>query len=131
MSPIGVLETALYTSDLEVAEAFYTTVMGLELDSKAEGRHLFFRCGRGMLLVFDPAATSVQGPVPPHGATGPGHVAFSVADGDLEDWAAHLRESNVEIEADIAWPGGGRSLYFRDPGGNSLELTSPRIWGMA
>ena len=130
MSPDGVLETALYASDLQSAEAFYTTVLGLELDSAVEGRHRFFRCGSGMLLVFDPHATSVPGPVPMHGATGPGHVAFSVPEDDLDRWAGRLAENGVEIEADIDWPGGGRSIYFRDPEGNSLELSSPRIWGL-
>lgn len=130
MSPHGVLETALYASDLASAEAFYTTVLGLELDSKVDARHVFLRCGSGMVLIFDPSATSVPGPVPAHGTTGPGHVAFSVADDDLDSWAAQLRENDVEIEADIEWPGGGRSLYFRDPAGNSLELTSPRIWAL-
>ena len=36
-----------------------------------------------------------------------------------------------EIEKDVAWPNGGRSLYFRDPAGNCLELASPLVWGMA
>ena len=130
MSPSGVLETALYARDLQKAEAFYTAVLGLELDSKVEGRHLFFRCGSGMLLVFDPRTTSQPGPVPAHGATGPGHVAFSVPEAELERWADHLRRSDVTVEADIDWPRGVRSLYFRDPEGNSLELTSPRIWGL-
>jgi catechol 2,3-dioxygenase-like lactoylglutathione lyase family enzyme len=130
MSPTGVLETALYARDLQEAEAFYTAVLGLELESKVEGRHVFFRCGSGMLLVFDPRATSQPGPVPAHGATGPGHVAFSVPEAELERWADHLRRSDVPVEADIDWPRGGRSIYFRDPEGNSLELTSPRIWGL-
>jgi catechol 2,3-dioxygenase-like lactoylglutathione lyase family enzyme len=130
MAPNGVLETALYASDLEAAEAFYTTVLGLELDSKVAGRHVFFRCGGAMLLVFDPRVTVQAGPVPAHGATGPGHVAFSVSEAELDRWAEHLRRNDVEIEADIAWPGGGRSIYFRDPDGNSLELAPPRIWGL-
>jgi predicted enzyme related to lactoylglutathione lyase len=36
----------------------------------------------------------------------------------------------VAIEKIVDWPGGGRSLYFRDPAGNSLELATPRIWGI-
>ncbi|MEE9589465.1 MAG: glyoxalase/bleomycin resistance/extradiol dioxygenase family protein, partial [Hyphomicrobiaceae bacterium] len=30
---------------------------------------------------------------------------------------------------DFEWPGGGRSIYFRDPSGNCLEIAEPRIWG--
>ena len=40
-----------------------------------------------------------------------------------------LRPS-VEIEAEFEWPQGGRSIYFRDPAGNSVEFAEPRIWGL-
>jgi catechol 2,3-dioxygenase-like lactoylglutathione lyase family enzyme len=123
----GILETALYAGDLGAAEDFYERVLGLELESRAPGRHAFFRCGEAMLLVFDPATTSRSaGPVPAHGATGPGHVAFAVD--DIDEWPERLRRAGVAVEADFEWPGGGRSVYFRDPAGNSVELTTPRIW---
>jgi len=128
---VDVLETALYSSDLAAAEDFYRRVLELELESKVPGRHVFFRCGDGMLLIFDPAATARSGPVPSHGAAGPGHVAFAVENEDaLATWPERLRRAGVEVEADVEWPGGGRSIYFRDPAGNSLELTTPRIWGL-
>jgi catechol 2,3-dioxygenase-like lactoylglutathione lyase family enzyme len=132
VTPLGVLETALYADDLDEAEGFYSTVLDLALDSKADGRHLFFQCGQGMLLIFDPAATAAEGgPVPPHGATGPGHVAFAVAASELDGWIDQLEQHGVDIEARVDWPAGGRSIYFRDPAGNSLELTTPQIWGLA
>lgn len=131
VTPLGVLETSLYADDLRRAEQFYSNVLDLELDSKAEGRHLFYRCGQAMLLIFNPEATAADsGPVPNHGAIGPGHVAFSVDASAIEDWIAQLERGGVEIEARVDWPGGGRSIYFRDPAGNSLELTSPQIWGL-
>jgi catechol 2,3-dioxygenase-like lactoylglutathione lyase family enzyme len=36
----------------------------------------------------------------------------------------------VAIEQEMDWPRGGRSFYFRDPAGNSLELATPKIWGL-
>jgi hypothetical protein len=30
----------------------------------------------------------------------------------------------------VEWPGGGRSIYFRDPAGNSVELGTPAIWAI-
>jgi catechol 2,3-dioxygenase-like lactoylglutathione lyase family enzyme len=84
-----------------------------------------------MLLVFDPDTTSVKaGEVPEHGARGPGHVAFAVADDDFDTWLTELAASGVQIEASIGWPSGGHSIYFRDPAGNSVELTTPSIWGI-
>ena len=131
MTPLGVLETSIYADDLHEAEAFYSTVLDLELDSKADGRHLFYRCGQAMLLIFNPNVTAATtGPVPQHGATGPGHVAFSVHATDLDAWIEQIASRGVEVEACIDWPAGGRSIYFRDPAGNSLELTTPQIWGL-
>ena len=45
-------------------------------------------------------------------------------------WRAHLEAKGIAIEADFEWPGGGRSIYFRDPAGNAIEFAEPRIWGI-
>jgi catechol 2,3-dioxygenase-like lactoylglutathione lyase family enzyme len=34
------------------------------------------------------------------------------------------------IEAEVEWPKGGRSIYFRDPSGNSLEFAESKIWNL-
>ena len=126
-----VLETCLYADDLNAGERFYTGVLGLEVESRAEGRHVFFHCGGAMFLLFNPAATEhASGPIPPHGAHGQGHVAFAVRQEDISSWRAQLQEHGVALEAEVTWPSGGTSLYFRDPAKNSVELTSPGIWGL-
>jgi len=124
-----ILETSVYTSDLAQAESFYQKVLGLELFAKETGRHVFFKCADQMLLLFNPEKTSLETAVP-HGSHGPGHVAFAVALGELDQWPGRLKQHGVEIEKDIRWPGGGRSIYFRDPAGNCLELASPLLWRM-
>lgn len=136
MTPSGILESALYATDLDAAERFYTEVLGLERIAKVEGRHIFFRCGEGVLLIFNsdetetPPAPDARLPVPPHGARGPGHLCFRAVGEEISQWRAHLEAMGVGIEADFNWPGGGRSIYFRDPAGNSLEFASPTIWGL-
>jgi len=125
-----ILETSLYVDDLARAELFYEKVLGLELFAKEAGRHLFFKCANQMLLVFNPAKTRLDTEVAPHGATGPGHVAFAVPLAELDLWVAHLKEHGIEVEKDVHWPGGARSIYFRDPAGNCLELASPLLWRM-
>lgn len=126
-----VLEVALYARDLDAAEAFYGEVLGLERIAAVPGRHVFFRCGARVVLVFHPDATRASTELPPHGAEGAGHVAFAARDDELPGWRAQLARHGVAVEAEVEWPRGGRSLYFRDPAGNSLELASPRIWGLA
>jgi len=132
----GVLETCLYAADLAAAERFYADVIGLAAFARVDGRHVFFRCGAGVLLVFNPETTSrapgaVAGvPVPAHGTHGAGHVAFAVPERELDAWRARLTEREVPVEAEIHWPRGGRSLYVRDPAGNSVELATPTIWNL-
>lgn len=111
-------------------------VLRLTPFARARGRHVFFHAGPGVFLVFaaDVTATTpgaVGGvPVPAHGARGAGHVAFAVDEDALPQWRSHLATHGIAIEAEIAWPRGGRSLYVRDPAGNSVELATPRIWGL-
>jgi catechol 2,3-dioxygenase-like lactoylglutathione lyase family enzyme len=125
-----ILETILYVDDLDAAERFYGGLLGLALDSRKDGIFVFFRCGNGMLLLFDPKASRRSRAVPAHGTEGAGHVCFAVAEADLDAWQARLGAAGVEIEQEAAWPRGGRSFYFRDPAGNSLEIASPSIWGL-
>lgn len=131
----SVLEACLYVDELEAAEAFYAGVLGLTVHAKLETRHVFFRCGNQMVLLFKPEATadpnlSLRG-LGAHGAHGPGHLAFGVSDEELERWRAHLQGHGVEIEQEIDWGGDkGRSIYFRDPAGNSLEFATPALWGL-
>lgn len=131
--PPFLLEAALYAADLDAAEAFYGGVIGLEKLTRVDGRHVFFRVGNGVLLIFNPDETEKPPrnpalPVPSHGARGPGHVCLAMPGEALERWRKRLQEAGVEIEADFTWPNGARSIYVRDPAGNSLELAEPRLW---
>lgn len=136
MQPKAILETALYTRDLAAARAFYGEVLGLPVIAEVSARHVFFRVGAGVLLVFDPEATEVPShnpalPVPVHGARGPGHVCFRAETAaELDAWKVQLLAQGQTIEHEHDWPGGGRSIYLRDPAGNSVELAEARIWGL-
>jgi catechol 2,3-dioxygenase-like lactoylglutathione lyase family enzyme len=127
----GVVETALYVPDLDQAESFYHGVLGLPVIGKEPGRHVFFRVGAAsVLLVFLPEVTLKGGVLPAHGGRGPGHVALGVKTEALERWRERLRANDVPVEQEVNWPRGGRSIYFRDPAGNSVELLTPGLWGL-
>lgn len=136
MQPSAILESALYVTDLDAAEAFYRDVIGLERIARVDGRHVFFRCGQGVLLLFNAEATKnapppdAKLPVPPHGTVGEGHLCFAASAGEIDEWKAALEQRGIVIEADFEWPQGGRSIYLRDPSGNSIEFAEPRIWGL-
>ncbi|WP_420960767.1 VOC family protein [Brucella sp. IR073] len=135
MQPAAVLESALYVTDLPRAVAFYRDVLGLELVREPDHRNAFFRCGAGVVLLFNadetikPPAPGAL-PVPTHGTRGAGHLCFRADRAEIPLWKAHLEASGVEIESEVEWPNGAHSLYFRDPSGNSLEFGEPELWNM-
>ncbi len=132
--PGTILEAAVYAADLDLAEAFYGTLLGLPRLQRVDDRHVFYKVGSGVLLVFNPERTEMPPtnprlPVPPHGARGPGHVCFAMPRADIDALRARLIAAGVEIETEFDWPNGARSLYVRDPDGNSVEFAEPWLWG--
>ena len=70
------------------------------------------------------------GVIPSHGGSGSSHLAFSIASDDVTPWAHRLEAEGITIESVVNWPGGARSLYFRDPDGHLVELMSPGFWSI-
>lgn len=126
----SITETAIYGDDLGAAEEFYRDVLGLELLGKEPGRSVFFCVGpASVLLIFNPTETLQGDNLPPHGTTGPGHFAMGILPELFDAWRQRLLNKGVAIEKEKSWDRGGRSLYFRDPAGNVVELATPGIWG--
>jgi catechol 2,3-dioxygenase-like lactoylglutathione lyase family enzyme len=126
---VTIYETVLYAPDPRAAAAFYRDSLGLEQLGDPDELSAVFRLSEGgVLLIFDPLRSSQPGrPVPSHGTAGPGHLAFGLEPGGYEAAVAALREAGVEIEREVDWER-GRSVYFRDPAGNSVELVDGDIW---
>jgi catechol 2,3-dioxygenase-like lactoylglutathione lyase family enzyme len=128
MQPSKIFETVLYAEDLAAAERFYHEALGLEVIER-NNLTVVFRCGGGVLLIFDPRkSAAADRDVPSHGSTGVGHVAFAAKPEDLDAWREQLRQAGVPIEHEVDWDEGGHSIYFRDPAGNVVELAPPTIW---
>jgi catechol 2,3-dioxygenase-like lactoylglutathione lyase family enzyme len=127
---VGVYETVLYSSGVPETARFYADLPGVRLLREPDDFSAALRLpDGGVLLIFEPGhASKPDRGVPSHGATGPGHVAFSVEVGTLDAFAADLRARGIEIEQEITWSRGGRSVYVRDPAGNSVELIEGEAW---
>lgn len=129
-----ILETALYVDDLDRATAFYRDVMGLRV-LDAGPRLVAIDAGHAsVLLLFKRGATlqgvnlGTEGYIPPHDGNGPVHLAFAIRREELGAWAHHLMEHGVFVESRVLWDRGGKSLYFRDPDGHSVEIATPGVW---
>ena len=127
----AIIETAIYVDDLDATERFYRDSFGLRVIATEAGRHVFFQVGaNSVLLTFIGDATLKGDHLPSHGAKGPGHFALGIEADALDTWREHLRANGIVIEKEMQWPLGGKSLYFRDPAGNSAELVTPGVWGL-
>lgn len=134
MQAKAILETVIYAGDPQEAGRFYKCVFGLEEVQSIDGRFEFLRCGGQMLLIFNPEATrdpAHQSGIPAHGADGAGHLCFRAEDAaELDRWRARLEELGTPIEREQLWKNGARSIYLRDPAGNSVEIAEAAIWGL-
>ena len=127
-----VLEAALYFDDLDAAQHFYEQVLGLKPIFGDQRLHAY-AIGNTVLLLFLRGSSLHTlhlpgGTIPPHDGLGDVHVAFAVGKEELPAWERHLAEHNVPIEGRTHWPKGSISIYFRDTGGNLLELATPGLW---
>jgi catechol 2,3-dioxygenase-like lactoylglutathione lyase family enzyme len=128
---LGVYETVLYASDPAAAAGFYRDVLGLQQLGRDDHPAVFRLSDGNVLLIFDPRVSSEPGrPVPSHGTAGPGHAAFRLDPGAYDAALAALRDRGIAIEREVDWER-GRSLYLRDPAGNSVELVDGDIWPLA
>lgn len=123
-------ETCLYVNDLEASKKFYNGKLGLEVITKVENRHIFFRAGSSVLLCFLPEATRTESSLPPHFASGHIHLAFEVSAEEYDLWKEKIQRENIEIIQEQSWGKRLKSFYFRDPDGHLLEIIPVGIWEM-
>ena len=127
------LEFGLYVQDVSRASAFYHRLFGFPVLISKERIAALDVEGKQILLLFKHGASSEAmkvpgGVLPGHDGEGTSHFAFAIQESDMLQWEQWLREQDVEVESEIEWERGGRSLYFRDPDGHLLELVTPDTW---
>jgi catechol 2,3-dioxygenase-like lactoylglutathione lyase family enzyme len=123
----GILETALYVSDVARSRRFYEGLFGFR--TIAEGPRLTALAVREgqVLLLFRKEASRGLGSTA-HDGDGQLHLAFAIAAADLAAWDARLAAANIAIVERKAWDLGGQSFYFRDPDNHLIELATPGVW---
>ena len=127
-----IVETSVYSSDLEKMKEFYVDKLGLEFVSEQRGRHVFLKTDKNMLLIFNPEITAVEKETI-HGVTTPPsmvHIAFEIEAEEYEEAKELLAQNNIQVEKEIAWENDikSKSIYFRDPAGNLAEFITRNHW---
>jgi len=125
----GILESALYVTDVARSAQFYERIFGFQVISEFEGRGCAMQAGnRQVLLLFKKGASRTV--KSPHDGDGELHLAFAVPAAELSGWETWLAQNNITVEERRTWELGGRSLYFRDPDRHLVELATPGIWSI-
>ena len=111
------LHTAILVADLEKAEHFYGTVLGLSrCDRNLKFPGIWYQVGNSQVHLMQNDAFSA--PLFNEQKWGRNaHLAFSVA--DLEVAKAELLQHNCEVQMSSS---GRAALFTRDPDGNIVEL---------
>jgi catechol 2,3-dioxygenase-like lactoylglutathione lyase family enzyme len=128
----GIVETCINVSEMRRARQFYESFFGFEVMEHSD-RFCAFRVGPDVLLLFtqgtsDEPISVTGGVIPPHNTVGAAHFAFAVSGEELEIWSTRLSDRGIKVESEVVWTRGGRSIYFRDPDDNLVELVSAGIW---
>lgn len=130
---------ARVTHDVAATADFYSRILGMDIASTIMDDHvpstgdafpyfhIFFRMADGSTLAFFECAELPAPARPSHPAYDIfDHVALQVPDvATLRRWKDWLLEQRVQVLGPVDHKGLLQSIYFRDPNGYRLELTTP------
>ncbi|ANL70448.1 glyoxalase/bleomycin resistance protein/dioxygenase family protein [Rhizobium phaseoli] len=115
----------LTVADITATCDFYSRILGMSVETFADGRKAL-KFGRQKINLhqagheFEPKAR--------HATPGSGDLCF-IAETPLADVIAHLQTGGIVIEEGPVERTGAsgrlRSVYFRDPDGNLIEVSNP------
>jgi catechol 2,3-dioxygenase-like lactoylglutathione lyase family enzyme len=111
--------------DVDASIAFYTELLGFEVNMSAAPAFADVRRGNLRLLLSGPASSAGR-PMADGTTPGPGgwnRLHFHVE--DLEKEVSRLRERGATFRNDIVAGPGGKQVLLQDPSGNFVELFEP------
>lgn len=139
LTPAMLNHAAWVTHDVAATHDFYTRIMGMKLASTVIDDHvpstgdefpyfhIFFKMGDGSTFAFFEA----PGLPPPAKSTHPAydifnHIALEVPTReDIMKWYNWLKQNGLDVIGPTDHKGLILSIYFHDPNGVRLEITTP------
>ena len=122
---LGIDHAAINVSDLGRAMEFYTKVLGLKVTRREPsklGVEYFLDCGASLMGLIQGKPEEGEHFLNDSGLGG-NHISFRIRKADFDRAVDELKKHNVQIlfskKREKSW-----SVYFLDPDGNKLELTT-------
>jgi lactoylglutathione lyase len=113
--------TVIFARQMPKMREFYGSTMGFPLHRELSAKWVEYRVGSNILALAEPG-TRFKDPLPAVGVMSM-QLAFRVAPQEVDECAATLAERGVAIVSPPTdQPFGHRTLFFRDPDGNVLEI---------
>ena len=113
--------TVIFARDMPAMREFYGKTLGFPLHKQLGSKWVEFRIGANLLALTERGAL-FDDPSPPPGALSL-QLAFRVAPGEVQSCSSVLEARGVKIiSGPTDHPWGHRTLFFRDPDGNVLEI---------
>ncbi|QBY01524.1 glyoxalase/bleomycin resistance/dioxygenase family protein [Rhodophyticola sp. CCM32] len=113
--------TVIFTRDMDAMRLFYEDILGFVMTRELSPNWLEYRVGENTLALARPGLTASDMPVPD--GTAALQLAFKVSASEVDQCAEELTAKGVALvspptDRDF----GHRTLFFRDPDGNLLEI---------
>ncbi len=113
--------TVIFVRDMVAMRRFYEDILGFALLRELSPNWIEYRVGDNTLALARPTRTAADAPTPNGSASL--QLAFKVSALEVDQCADELVRQRVNLlspPTDQTW--GHRTLFFRDPDGNLLEM---------
>lgn len=113
--------TVVFVRDMAAMRRFYEDVLGFPLSRELSANWLEYKIGPNTLVLARPMRTAGDAPIPAGAAAF--QLAFKVSPPEVDQCAEELAKKGVALfSPPTNHAFGHRTLFFRDPDGNLLEV---------